>query len=552
MEIEKNDVIECIIDDMGAFGEGITHIGGLTVFIPGALIGEKVSARVVLAKPSLAHAVLVKIISPSPYRVEPPCPYFRQCGGCSLQHLHYDAQLRLKQSIVANSLRKYAGIEFDVDGTVPSPDIFGYRNKLSLPVRYEKKRGTVCGLFAKKSHRIVEVENCLLQRAPTFDTAKKAFDFARSFGLEGYDEESGKGDIRHIIVRSLEDEISLTYVLNGEKREFERALELKLAELKPKDLSVHINRNTAKNNVILGNETRLVYGRAEARLGDMAVETHPQAFFQVNGRVREKLYGAALAEVAGCKNVVDAYSGAGIMSALFARKAKRVVGIEISEAAVEVAKRLAKREGLENLSFVLGDCAEKIGDVLRNSDGKETAVVLDPPKSGCAEKVIESLVASLPEKIVYISCNPATLARDLNALLKGGFELVSVTPYDMFPQTTSIETLVVLSKKIPDSHINIDVEFGESEGQFSLKKIKERAEARKPKEKVTYKMIQEYIEQTYSFKVHTAYIAEVKRDLGLPMYDAPNAVEELKHPRPHPTPKMVEAIKETLKHFEII
>ena len=167
MEIEKNDVIECIIDDMGAFGEGITHIGGLTVFIPGALIGEKVSARVVLAKPSLAHAVLVKIISPSPYRVEPPCPYFRQCGGCSLQHLHYDAQLRLKQSIVANSLRKYAGIEFDVDGTVPSPDIFGYRNKLSLPVRYEKKRGTVCGLFAKKSHRIVEVENCLLQRAPT-------------------------------------------------------------------------------------------------------------------------------------------------------------------------------------------------------------------------------------------------------------------------------------------------------------------------------------------------------------------------------------------------
>lgn len=445
MEIEKNDIIECTVEDMGAFGEGVTHIGGLTVFIPGALVGERVSARVVLVKPSFAHAVLVKLITQSPDRVEPPCPYFKQCGGCSLQHLSYDAQLRLKRNIVVNSFKKYAGMDFEVAGTVPSPDVFGYRNKLSLPVRYEKKRGMVMGLFAKKSHRIVEIGDCLIQRAPTFEVAKKAFEFALFSGLTGYDEESGKGDLRHIVVRSLSGEISLTYVLNGERKEFERALERELSEKSPRNFAVHINYNTAGNNVILGEKSRLVYGQAAAKLGDMTVETHPQAFFQVNGGVREKLYGAALDEVSDGASVVDAYSGAGIMSALFARKAKRVVGIEISAAAVEVAKRLADREGLKNLSFVLGDCGEKIGDVLGRLGDKVT-VVLDPPKSGCAENVVRSLLASRPEKIVYISCNPATLARDV-AALSVGFKLVSATPYDMFPQTTAIETLAVLIRK---------------------------------------------------------------------------------------------------------
>lgn len=550
MEIEKNDVIECTIDDIGAFGEGITHIGGLTVFIPGALVGEKVSARVVLVKTSLAHAVLIKIISPSPFRVEPPCPYFRQCGGCSLQHLSYDAQLRLKQSIVKNSLKKYAGIDCEVSPVVPSPNVLGYRNKLSLPVLYDKKRGTVCGLFAKKSHRIVEIQDCLLQRAPTFETAKKAFDFACSSGLAGYDEERGKGDLRHIVVRSLGNEISLTYVLNGEKKAFERALEKELQRKRPENFSLHINYNTSKSNVILGGKSRLVYGAAFARLDSIEVETHPQAFFQVNDKVREKLYKAALDRVSENINVVDAYSGAGVMSAFFARKAKRVVGIEISAAAVEVANNLAKREHLENLSFVLGDCAEKMGGVLKGFSGSDVCIVLDPPRSGCSREVTDAVNDSGAERIIYISCNPSTLARDL--ALMDNYTSTEIIPFDMFPQTPNVETLVVLSKKIPDSHINIDVEFGESEGQFSLKKIKERADECKPKDKVTYKKIQDYIEKTYGFKVHTAYIAEVKRDLGLPMYDAPNAVEELKRPRAHPTPRMIEAIKETLKHFEIM
>lgn len=549
METEKDDIIDCRIEDMGVYGEGITHVGGQTVFIPGAIVGERVSARVVLAKPTFAHAVLVRIIERSQDRVEPPCPYFKQCGGCSLQHMSYAAQLKLKRSVVKNALKKYAGLDFPVSGTVASPEIYHYRNKLSLPVRHLQKRGTVRGMFAKRSHRIVEIDGCMLQQPGIFQEAQRAFDFAVSHGLKGYGELTGSGDLRHIAVRRIGDETSLTYVLNGERKEFEKTLDKEWGD----DVSLFVNLNTSRGNVILGDKTVLKKNRAWGSLCGMRVPTHPQAFFQVNDGVREKLYAAVVERIDEGDSVVDAYCGGGLMSALIARKAKSVIGVEIAGAAIDCAEVLKAETGIDNLSFICGDCAEKLPGALERAAGEnKRTVVLDPPKAGCAPSVIDSLIKSEPEKIIYVSCNPATLARDCALLLGGGYTLTEATPFDMFPQTTAVETLVVLSKKIPDTHINIDVEFGEGEGQFSLSKIKERAEARKPKEKVTYKMIQDYIEKTYGFKVHTAYIAEVKRDLGLPMYDAPNAVEELKHPRPHPTPKMVEAIKETLKHFEII
>lgn len=551
METEKDDVIECIIDDMGVYGEGITHVGGQTVFIPGAIRGERVSAKIVMAKPNLAHAVLTKIYLPSPYRVSPPCPYFKQCGGCSLQHVAYEEQLRLKRDIVTNAFKKYAGITVEAEDTVPSLG-YGYRNKLSMPVRFDVKRGSVGGLFMKRSHRVVETESCLLQKQPTFEVARQALAFALKEGLTAYDETNGRGDLRHIAVRMLNGQISLTFVLNGERKRFEAKLKEAAQADGRENAGIFVNINKRRDNVILGEETRLVYGSNRAVLCGMSVENHPQAFFQVNDDIRDRLYRDVIEEIDDGANVVDAYCGAGIMSAMAAKKAKTVVGVEIVAAAVESAQTLKRETKIRNLSFVCGDCADCLKSAVEKLK-EDVCVILDPPKSGCQKNVAENLAAAKNvNKIIYVSCNPSTLARDCAIFEKGGFEVVSVRPYDMFPQTTSVETLVVLSKKIPDSHINIDVEFGESEGQFSLKKIKERAEERKPKEKITYKMIQEYIEQTYGFKVHTAYIAEVKRDLGLPMYDAPNAVEELKKPRAHPTPKMVEAIKETLKHFEII
>ncbi|MDE7216228.1 MAG: 23S rRNA (uracil(1939)-C(5))-methyltransferase RlmD, partial [Clostridia bacterium] len=276
------------------------------------------------------------------------------------------------------------------------------------------------------------------------------------------------------------------------------------------------------------------------------------SFMQINDKVRDMIYSRVgeIIKESGIPNVIDAYSGIGIMSNIFAKYAKKVYAIEIVEDAVNDARALAKDNGnADKIISICGDCARELPPLIATLD--KSIVVVDPPRKGCDRKVIDSILKAEPTKLIYVSCNPATLARDMKYLLEK-YDVESVTPYDMFPHTKWVETLVVLSKKTPDSHINIDVEFGDGEGQFSLKKIKERDNECKPKDKVTYKKIQDYIEKTYGFKVHTAYIAEVKRDLGLPMYDAPNAVEELKRPRAHPTPRMIEAIKETLKHFEIM
>lgn len=447
METEKDDRIECKIEDMGAYGEGVTHIGEQTVFIPGAIVGEKVRARVVMVKKGIAHAVTEKVISPSPYRVVPPCPYFKQCGGCTLQHIAYPEQLRIKKAAVAVALKKYAAVDLPIEDVVPSDSEFYYRNKISLPVR--KVGGdTVCGLFMKKSHRVVRTENCLLQKPITFRAAKDGFDFALSCGLSGYDEIGGKGDLRHITVRSLSGEIALTFVLNGENPKFERSLRLAAEKSGRENLSVFVNVNTARNNVILSPDTRLVYGGSTAKVCGMETDTHPGAFFQVNDNVRDKLYAAALKQTEGFDAVLDAYSGAGVMSAMFAGTGKRVIGAEISAEAVASANRLKERMNFDNLSFLCGDCKDEVGRAAEElKKYGRVCAVLDPPKSGCCQSVLDAVSAcGQIEKIVYISCNPATLARDTARLKENGFEVGTVRPFDMFPQTSAVETLLALER----------------------------------------------------------------------------------------------------------
>ncbi len=273
----------------------------------------------------------------------------------------------------------------------------------------------------------------------------------------------------------------------------------------------------------------------------------------------EKLYGLALeyADLHGEETVWDLYCGIGTISLFLAQKAKQVYGVEIIPQAIENAKRNAVKNGIENAEFFVG----KSEEVLPEFYEKEAAagrkayadvIVVDPPRKGCDEKLLDTIVKMAPDRVVYVSCDSATLARDLKILCEQGYEIRKVRGVDQFPETVHVETVVLLSHKKPDGHINVKVEFGEGEGKVPLDNIAKRAETYKPKERVTYKMIKEYIEAKYGFKVHTAYIAEVKRDLGLPMYDAPNAVEELKQPRKHPTVEKVEAIKDALKHFEVI
>lgn len=323
----------------------------------------------------------------------------------------------------------------------------------------------------------------------------------------------------------------------------------------PEVVSVIQNINPEKTNVIMGREEKVLFGKStinDTLLGKV-YQISPQSFYQVNTEQTEVLYQTAIefADLNAEDIVVDAYCGIGTIGLSLAEKVKHVYGVEIVPQAIEDAKANAKKNGIENVNYEVGK-AEKIMPRWAREGIEPSVIFVDPPRKGLDEKFIEASVAVNPERIIYISCNPATLARDLRRYEDLGYHAVKVQPVDLFPQTYHVETVVLLSHKKPDGHINVKVEFGEGEGKVPLDNIAKRAEEYKPKERVTYKMIKEYIEAKYGFKVHTAYIAEVKRDLGLPMYDAPNAVEELKQPRKHPTAEKVEAIKDALKHFEVI
>ena len=279
----------------------------------------------------------------------------------------------------------------------------------------------------------------------------------------------------------------------------------------------------------------------------------PLSFYQVNRSQAERLYqkAAEYAALTGAETLLDLYCGTGTIGLTMAGKAKQVIGVEAVPEAVEDAKRNAALNRITNARFLCGDAALAARQ-LAEEGVQPDVIVLDPPRKGCDVHLIDTVVNMAPRRVVYVSCDPATLARDLKLFGEKGYETREATPVDLFPRTGHVETVVLLSHKKPDGHINVKVEFGEGEGKVPLDNIAKRAESYKPKERVTYKMIKEYIEAKYGFKVHTAYIAEVKRDLGLPMYDAPNAVEELKQPRKHPTAEKVEAIKDALKHFEVI
>lgn len=485
--------------------------------------------------------------------------------------MDYASQLDFKRKLVADCLKKIGGLDVDVQPVVGSDKVWGYRNKMQLPVGADSDGNTAIGFFAERSHRIVPVAECRIHPSWSKDIISALRSYMEANSVKGYDEKNKSGDIRHIVVRELSGKFIITLVTTKRKLRNIDDFIKRLSE-KIEEFTLLINVNDGDSNVIFGPEFIAVMGDGfyEAEECGIKYEAGASTFIQVNDGVRNKLYAEALKKVAGEGDevVIDCYSGGGLLTAMAAKKCKRAYGIEIVAEATECANSLKIKNSLEDKMInVCGDVATKLPEIMAKEKNEKVRLILDPPRAGISRGVLHAIAQSGIEKLVLISCNPSTLARDLGiltgtlkeengALIKGdrdgNYVIDSVQPFDMFPQTKHVETLVVLSKKIHDSHINVDVEFGEGEGQFSLKKIKERAEVRKPKEKVTYKKIQDYIEKTYGFKVHTAYIAEVKRDLGLPMYDAPNAVEELKRPRAHPTPKMVEAIKQTLKHFEVL
>ena len=558
MEYRKNDIVTLKIEDCGIDGEGIGKADGFTVFVKDAVIGDTVRAKIMKAKKNYGYGRLEEIITPSPDRVEPKCQFARQCGGCQLQALSYEKQLEFKTSKVRGHLERIGGFtDIPMEKILGMDQPFHYRNKAQFPVGKSKDGRIITGFYAGRTHSIIENRDCALGVTRNKEVLDRVIAHMEKFHIQPYDENTGKGLVRHVLIRYgfFTDEMMVCLIINGEKLPGEEALVKSLRQI-PEAVSVMVNVNKKRNNVILGEKVRLLWGQPYItdKIGEISYQISPLSFFQVNPYQTGRLYGKALeyAQLSGNETVWDLYCGIGTISLFLAQKAKMVRGVEIIPAAIENAKENACLNGFDNTEFFVGKAEEVLPEQFARTGERADVIVVDPPRKGCDETLLSTIIEMQPDRVVYVSCDSATLARDLKYLCERGYELKKVCPVDMFPNTVSVETVVLLSHKKPDGHINVKVEFGEGEGKVPLDDIAKRAESYKPKERVTYKMIKEYIEAKYGFKVHTAYIAEVKRDLGLPMYDALNAVEELKKPRKHPTAEKVEAIKDALKHFEVI
>lgn len=476
--LEKNTLITAVTDALGSNGEGIVRHEGITFFVPNCLPGEKVVFRVVKLKDKIGYGKVEEILTPAEERVRVKCPVFSRCGGCCLQHLEYSAQLDFKTGLVRDCLRKIGGLTCEVKPTVKSDMPYSYRNKLQLPVGVDRDGNTVIGFYAERSHRIVPIASCAIhpEWAETLIAIIKRY--CEECRVKGYDEERKSGILRHVVAREIGGKLMITLVC---AKLALPALE-RLQELLSEAFSVYtlyLNLNDKDTNVILGEQFQLVHGSPiyEDEEQGIRYEAGPQTFLQVNENVRGKLYNAALKTVidTGDEVVVDAYSGGGLLTAMLAKKAKRVYGIELEPEAVACADSLKAKNGLTNMQNICGYVEEKLAGVLEKEKGETVRLILDPPRAGIHRSVAKALLASGIEKLTIISCNPSTLARDLGILtgkliekegsngeliknpayegkpdcevLPEYYEPMLIQPYDMFPQTKHVETLVCLTRK---------------------------------------------------------------------------------------------------------
>ena len=481
------------------------------------------------------------------------CPVADKCGGCSWINKPYVEQLKNKEKQLKELLAPFCKVE----GVIPMEHPEHYRNKVHAVFGENRYHDAISGIYEQKSHRIVPVDSCLIENAKADEIIVSIRGLLKSFHIRPYNEDTGYGLLRHVLIRTghVTGQIMVVLVLASpilpSKNNFVKAL----LKLHPEITTVVINVNNRNTSMVLGDKEHVIYGKGyiEDELCGKRFRISPRSFYQVNPVQTEILYGKALeyAGLTGKETVVDAYCGTGTIGMIASDKAAKVIGVELNADAVRDARNNAKANQIRNIQFYQNDAGKFLVE-MAGQGAKVDVVLMDPPRSGSTEEFMNSVAQIGPERIVYVSCNPETLVRDLKYFKKKGYRVAKGVGVDMFPFTEHVETVVLLSHKKADSYIHIDVEFGEGEGKIPVDSIAKRAEAYKPKEKVTYKMIKEYIEAKYGFKVHTAYIAEVKRNLGLPMYDAPNAVEELKQPRKHPTPEKVEAIKDALRYFAVI
>ena len=558
--MKKGEIYEGVIEKVDFPNKGIVMVGDQKVTVKNGMPGQRVRFMINKKRSGRAEGRLLEVLEKSSLETrEPVCNIFPECGGCMYQTMSYENQLEMKERQVRELLDgALNGTEYQWEGIHGSPIEFAYRNKMEFSFGDAYKDGPLTlGLHKKGStYDVLTANDCKLVHEDMTKILTCVHEYFLKRNVSYYKKMQHTGYLRHLLLRRgvTTGEILVHVITTSQEEHNLESLkeELLALPLEGKIVGIMHIINDSLSDVVQSDETRILYGQDffyETLLG-LRFKISTFSFFQPNSLAAEVLYSVVRQYIGDTKDkvVFDLYSGTGTIAQLAASVADEVIGVEIVEEAVEAAKENAALNNLGNCKFIAGDVLKVLDDLTDKPD----VIILDPPRDGIHPKALPKILSYGVDHIVYISCKATSLARDLPAFLAAGYKVEKACCVDQFCQTVHVETVVLLSHKKPDGHINVKVEFGEGEGKVPLDNIAKRAESYKPKERVTYKMIKEYIEAKYGFKVHTAYIAEVKRDLGLPMYDAPNAVEELKQPRKHPTAEKVEAIKDALKHFEVI
>ena len=545
MEFRKNDLVTLEIEDCGIDGEGIGKADGFTVFVKDAVIGDTVTAKIIKAKKNYGYGRLMEVLKPSPYRVEPKCEFARQCGGCQLQALSYDQQLVFKTNKVKGHLERIGGFtDIPMEPIIGMDELFHYRNKAQFPVGRNKEGKIVTGFYAGRTHNIIENRDCALGVAENKEVLDRVIVHMEKYGIEPYNEATGKGLVRHVLIRYgyFTKEVMVCLILNGNKIPKEEQLVKSLCEI-PGMTSITINVNKKHSNVILGEEIRLLWGQEYItdRIGDISYQISPLSFYQVNPMQTQKLYAKALeyADLHGEETVWDLYCGIGTISLFLAQKAKFVRGVEIVPAAIENAKENAKLNGLENTEFFVGKAEEVLPREYKKNGVYADVIVVDPPRKGCDETLLETMVEMNPDRIVYVSCDSATLARDLKYLCERGYELRKVCPVDQFGMTVHVETVVLLSQQKPDDTIEIDLDLDE-------------LDATSAELKATYQEIKDYVLKESGLKVSSLYISQVKRKCGIEVGENYNLPKSENARVPQCPKEKEDAIKAALKYYAMI
>ncbi len=574
-QYSKNDIVTVKIEDIGTEGEGIGKLEGFTLFVKDAVMGDVVEARLVKVKKNYAYARLEKVLTSSPLRVKPVCPYHKQCGGCQIQAMSYEAQLQFKENKVKNNLVRIGGfdqifIESVMESVVGMEQPWHYRNKAQFPVGTDKDGRIITGFYAGRTHSIIANTDCALGVEENEPILQKVLAYMQNESISAYDETTGQGLVRHILIRKgfTSGEIMVCLVINGKNLPKEDRLVSTLREI-PGMTSIWLNYNTKNTNVIMGTEGRVLWGQntitdvihrrsiEEINSGKDCLrydskENAPQgitfaisplSFYQVNPIQTEKLYSLALeyAGLTGEETVWDLYCGIGTISLFMAQCAKEVHGVEIVPQAIEDARKNAERNHIENATFYVGKAEEVLPRLYEEEHIFADVICVDPPRKGCDEACLNTIIKMAPKRIVYVSCDSATLARDLKYLCENGYEIKKVRAVDQFGQTVHTETVCLLSKLHEAKH-HVNVKLGMDEMDLTA------AES-----KATYEEIKKYVaEHNDGMKVSNLYIAQIKQKHGIIERENYNKPKSEKGGQPECPKEKEIAIEEALKYFQMI